>query len=290
MSHLIRLTHSETRDLTPDLANEFAEMPASVTERDLDPKRIARLREKVLSGLAISFNWARGKVLATGEIYRVNGHHSSLMLSKLNGNFPAGLQAHVDDYEVDDANGLALLFRQFDDRKSARTLADISGVYQMIHDDLRQTPKEAARKAIEGAAWYEGRIVGIAMPKGDDVFTLFNQPKYHDFVKMVGSVYSSKTPEFSQPVIGAMYGTYDRNPQDAETFWLDVARQGGGNEEKHPTTVLDAWLLAGKQSDNPPGQMEVYRACVLAWNAYRNRRNLDRIGKFDPKKGWPDLE
>jgi len=36
--------------------------------------------------------------------------------------------------------------------------------------------------------------------------------------------------------------------------------------------------------------MEVHRTCVLAWNAHRHGRTLDRIGKYDPKKGSPDIE
>jgi hypothetical protein len=69
-----------------------------------------------------------------------------------------------------------------------------------------------------------------------------------------------------------------------------VARQGGGNDEKHPATVLDAWLLGLKDLQQKPKEREVYRACALAWNAYRNHRSLDRIGKYDPKKGAPELE
>jgi len=36
--------------------------------------------------------------------------------------------------------------------------------------------------------------------------------------------------------------------------------------------------------------MEIFRACVVAWNASRNNRSLDRIGRYDAKKGFPDIE
>src|SRR5436309_15077267 len=49
----------------------------------------------------------------------MNGQHSSTMLSGLNGNFPKDLKVHLDTYEVDTPEALAILFRQFDDRKSA---------------------------------------------------------------------------------------------------------------------------------------------------------------------------
>jgi len=264
-------------------------MAASITERDLDKTRIAKLKDKVLGGTALSFIWATATVLATGEKFRVNGHHSSNMLASLDGAFPKGLKAHVDNYEVPELKDLALLFRQFDFRGSARSIGDIAGAYQMLVPELQDVPKPRARKAIEGANWYLKKIVGSNVPRGDDLYDMFNQSEYHSFIHMVGRIYTPKTAEFTLPVIGAMYGTFDVSPDDAETFWHDVAHEGGGNEEKHPTTVLDAWLLANAESKDKAPEMAVYRACVMAWNAYRKRASLDRISRYDPKKGIPDL-
>jgi hypothetical protein len=281
---------SETKEVTHDLAAEFSKMTASVTERDLDPKRVTYLKSVVLGGTALPFIWARAKVAGEKEYYRVNGHHSSTMLASLNGELPEGLVAHIDDYEVATLQDLPLLFRQFDSRKSARSTADISGAYQMIVPELRNAGRIAARKAIEGVAWFDNRIIGANTPTGDDVFVLFNQPKYHDYIHMVDRIYSAKTPEFTLPVLGAIYGTFEKSASEAETFWTDVSKGGGSHDERHPSTVLDAWLLAAKGADKKPKPMEVYRACVITWNAFRASRSLDKIGKWDPKKGAPDLE
>ena len=290
MGHHFRLTQSETLDLTKDLALEFSQMPASLTERDLKAKRLAYLKDSVLGGTAISFNWARAKVSANGIVYRVNGHHSSKMLAGLNGAFPEGLKVHIDTFEIDDLADLGLLFRQFDNRLSSRTIDDISGAYQGLEEDLINVPKKAGRSAIEGIIWWKNNIIGDAVPPGDDKFDLFADRKLHPFIQMVGRVLSEKTPEFSKPVVAAMYGTLERS-DEAEAFWSDVARQGGGNEEKHPATVLDAWLLAGRENrDSKPTEREIYRACALAWNAFRNHRSLEKIGRYDPKKGAPDLD
>jgi hypothetical protein len=71
----------------------------------------------------IAFNWAVAKI--GDKEYRVNGQHSSAVLSELNGEFPQGLKVHMDTYEVDSNDGLALLFRQFDSRKSGHTPTDV---------------------------------------------------------------------------------------------------------------------------------------------------------------------
>lgn len=292
MSYHFRHTGSETKEIDHDLATGFSTMLASVTERELDNARMAYLKNVVLGGTALPFIWARAKVLETGEVYRVNGHHSSHMLASLNGELPAGLIAHIDDYEVPTVKELPLLFQQFDSRKSTRSMADISGAYQMTNPQLRNASRTGARKAIYGVAWYDRTIVGKSVPMNEGVFTLFNNPAYHDFIYMVDRIYSAKTPEFSNPVLGAMYGTWLMAPAEATSFWTDVAHQGGNNDDKHPAAVLDAWLLAIKAAtgEKKPKQQEVYRACVVAWNAFRNGRTLEKIGKWDAKKGLPDLE
>lgn len=286
-----KLVGSETVDVTPQLATEFNEMAPSLTERELKSKRMDYLKDAVLGGTAIAFVWSKAVVTDSGKTFRVNGHHSSAMLASLNGDFPDGLKAHIDTYEVPDETTLGLLFRQIDSRQSARTVDDISGAYQGLQPDLIDVPKLAARKAIEGYVWYQKNKVGNEVPAGDDKFTLFLQAELHPFIQMTGRILSVKTPEFSTPVIGAIYGAFDRSAEDAEKFYSDVAKQGGGNDENHPAAVLDAWLVeAREQKENKPKEQEVFYACAYCWNAFRNHKSLDRIPKFNKKKGAPDLD
>jgi hypothetical protein len=290
VSHYFHITDSKTMGLTPELAREFDEMPATVTERDLDQKRLKYLRESILSGRAIPFQWSKAKVNGSTDVIRINGHHSSHVLNEMNGEFPEGLIAHIDTYEVDTIEHLPVLFKQFDSRHSARSLGDISGAYQSVVPALAGLSKGAARKAIEAVSWFERKIVGTPVPSGDDVYDLFFQAAYHPFINMACSIVSIKTPEFNTQVLAAMFGTHETSPTESESFWKAVALQGDGNAEDHPATVLDTWLLDAREAEQKPSQMEVYRACVIAWNRYRNHQSLDRIGKFDPKKGAPEIE
>ncbi len=287
----IRLLTSETRDLTPGLAVEFSQMPASVTERDLEPKRLKFLRDTIQNGIVLPFQWATATVLTDGARYRVNGHHSSHVLAEMNGDMPEGLRVHIDEWEVSDIFALPQLFRQFDTRKSTRSLDDIAGAYQMVEADLVSIPRRIGKRAIDGLAWYERRIFGSYIPTGDEQYALFHNERHHPFIKFAGAVLSVKTPEFTTQVVGAMFATFELSPDASDTFWQAVATQGVGYEERHPATVLDAWLLAAKDkpTNEKPGPLEVFRACVVAWNAFRNNRDLDRIGRYDPKKGWPDV-
>jgi hypothetical protein len=107
--------------LTRELAQKYHDMEASPTERELNPGRVKHLTTKIEKGLAVSFCWASATVEQVGKQLRMNGNHSSSALVGLNGGFPDNLFVHLDEYEVEDIQGLALLFRQFDDRKSSRS-------------------------------------------------------------------------------------------------------------------------------------------------------------------------
>jgi hypothetical protein len=54
---MFRLVNSETKPLTPELAERFKAMLPSPTERAFDPARAKMLREKAEAGQLITFNW-----------------------------------------------------------------------------------------------------------------------------------------------------------------------------------------------------------------------------------------
>ena len=138
--------------------------------RDLRPCCLPRQSAySTLQGRRCSANWAIAKV--GDKEYRVNGQHSAGVLAELNGQFPQGLIVHLDTYEVDSLDGLALLFRQFDSRKSGRTPTDVSGAYQGLYPELRDVPRNAAKLAVEGAAWYEKKVEHLPAPSGDERYS-----------------------------------------------------------------------------------------------------------------------
>jgi hypothetical protein len=283
---MFTLIKSETKPLTPELAAAFHAMPASPTERGFDKARAKMLREKAEAGQLISFNWATARL--GDKEFRVNGQHSSAVLCELNGSFPKGLKVHLDTYEVDNKDGLALLFRQFDSRKSGRTPTDVAGAYQGLHEELKDVPRAEAKIAVEGANWYLHHIEGLPGLKGDDVYTMFADANYYPFVKWVGDVFSIKTPELRKAtIVAAMFGTFEKSEEEARKFWHDVARGGREYEENHPTTLLDAFYK--RVAENKREAMEFkpahyYQAAIYAWNAHRGEKPITSI-KPDTKKG-----
>jgi hypothetical protein len=193
----------------------------------------------------------------------------------------------MDTYKVDTMEGLALLFRQFDARKSGRTPMDVSGAYQGLYTDLAGIARGAAKLAVEGAAWYDKNVEGLPAPKGDDVYTLFGKTALHPFIKWVGEVFTIKTPELKrQTIVAAMYGTFEKNEAEARKFWLEVSRGGVEFEDNHPTTVLDAFLKSAIE-DKRKIELKAgnfYQASIYAWNAFREDKTITSV-KYDTKKG-----
>src|SRR5215472_13998382 len=141
-----KLVKSDVRELTPELAEEFRTLEASPTERELNPGRLKHLKMKAEAGQLVTFHWS---VARLGEKrLRMNGQHSSNMLCGLNGQFPKDLKVHIDEYEVPNKASLALLFRQFDDRKSNRSPSDVAGAYQGLYEELRDVPRGPAKMAV----------------------------------------------------------------------------------------------------------------------------------------------
>jgi hypothetical protein len=284
-----KLTNTTVRDLTRDYAEEFRKLPGSPTERPLDDRRVAHLKAKAEADQLVTFNWATVKL--GDKVMRMNGQHSSTMLCALDGAFPAGLKVSLSEYEVQSREGCALLFRQFDDRKSNRTPSDVAGAYQGLYGEIRDVSRKEAKLGLEGMLWYRRVVLKQKVPSGDDQFSLFSDEENYAYLKWIGDLFTVKTPELLSPgVIGAMFASYEKNSSEAERFWSDVARGGVEYEDQAPATVLDKWLrapLEGAREERPakPPAPQLYQGCIYAWNAHRESKTIMSI-KIDTRKGF----
>lgn len=283
------LISAETLDLNLELAQQFNNMEPSPTERELKEERVQGLLAKMKAGLLVTFQWSKAQV--GNKQVRMNGQHSSRMLCGLNGAFPSGLKVHLDTYEVPKPEGLATLFRQFDDRKSTRSVNDVAYAYQGVAN-LRSLNPILAKLAVDGIAWYLRVVEGAPVAKNDDIYSFFNREGYQPFIRWIAeTVHKKKTYEFDkEAVIGAMHSTFLANSSEAQTFWKKVSKGGEEYEPNHPTTVLDAWLKSIKDDKELKKGISAanhYQGCIYAWNAYRQEKTIKDI-RHDARKGFLD--
>jgi hypothetical protein len=279
-----RLIKSETVPLTRELAEEMRTMKPSPTERELSTKRVDYLRDRLRAGVFHPPHWVKAIVKGEEKPVRCNGQHTSDMLSKLNGEFPKGLVAHVDTFECDDISALALLFRQLDPRQSARTADDVSHAYQGLESDLNQVPPHVAKLGVEAIIWHRKRVEGLAVPRGDDQYTVFHEWEIHPFLIWLSQVLSLKTPEMNiGSVVASMYGAFRIDANAANLFWKEVARGGEEDESTTASAILDNWLMKRKQGEIWVSPLEMFQGCGFAWNAFRQNKEIREI-KSDIRK------
>jgi len=282
----MQILKSTTVPLTRELAEEMKNMKPSPTERVLNANRVAFLRQKVEENMWVSAQWAKAKF--NGEYLRMNGQHSSEMLCTLPDElFPKGSFVHMDEYQVEDFEGLALLFQQFDAQKSSRNAEDVAGAYKGLHRELDEVPVKLAKLGIDGIAWYKAQLLGMPVPKGHQRYELLNQENLWPFLLYIPEIFNMKTPEMRNPyVVAAMHATHEKNQVAAEEFWRLVAIGGDASTENHPTKTLDDWLQSVKletDTAKKPKPYQIYQGCIQAWNAYRQDKPLATITKRKAK-------
>lgn len=282
------LVQSTTVPLTRTLAEQMRDMKPSPTERVLDPNRVKYLKERAEAHALVPFQWAKARI--NGDWLRMNGQHSSAMLCALDDDlFPKDLFVHLDEYRVDDEDGLTKLFQQFDARKSSRSSTDVCGAYKGLHEELREIPLNIAQLGIQGIVYWKQNVQGIPQPKGDLIYQAIGEKENWPFLLWLPDVFNIKTPELrKREIVAAMYVTFERNEQAAKAFWKEVQAGGNVNEENHPTRTIDVYYQNAKTETDRrkrPKPHALYQSGILAWNAYREGKKLQTIKalKSDPE-------
>jgi hypothetical protein len=283
---------SEVIPLTSELALKHRDLTPSPTERALEPSRVLYLKEKIEAGHMLPFHWATAQL--NGDLLRVNGQHSATALTQL-AQFPKGGKVHLDQFKADTKDDLALLFRQIDPKKSARSSLDVSGAYQGLYDELKGVPREIAKLAAEGVQWYRRKVAptsGVMSQRGDDQYSVFGdvdpEHKVHEFVKFCGELLNFKVEEMKRiQVAAAIYATYLVNEPECNKFWNKVRREGDVYNDTDPSTVLDKWLgqIYKKEIEAKPAS-QIYQGCVYCWNAHRENRQITTGVKASVGRGF----
>jgi hypothetical protein len=268
------------------LAKEHQSLPRSPTERELDPKRVQELVNRIKAGLFLPCNWAT--VNFDGVKYRMNGQHSSRAILDAADVLPSDVVIHLDLYTTDTSSGMGVLFRQFDARFSGRTKKDVAGAYQSLVKEFQEIDRRYAKLGIEGISWYN-RQQGLPVPSGDDLYDQFLVPEYRAFLLWLDEILSAKTPEMLRaPIVASMYGTFSLSAPGAKHFWTHVAKDDLSADDD-PRFALSKELqriLEEKKSKVKPD--EFYAKCIKAWNAFCSGEKIRNLN-VSTKKGLPEI-
>lgn len=267
----------KTQRVTEALARKFSEMEPAPDDRPLSENRLRVYQKIIQEGNFRPCQWAAAYCKETGGTYRVNGKHTSTLMSALDP-LPE-LYATVEYYECDTLHDVSRLYATYDSKMMARNANDIYHSFAACVPDL----KNVARRVIErvpGAITYavyqdEGR--SKTQPPDRAEYLL----EYPDFAVWVDKIIGSGVTHLGRvPVMAAMFLTYQRAPRIAAEFWAAV-RDETGEKPDLPDRKLAKWLLLNSGSVSRRQQStridaryrirdrEYFVKCLHAWNAYR---------------------
>jgi hypothetical protein len=154
---MYRKLRAESVPLTLELATQFASMPCVPGERELKPSHTAYLLGLLENGKFVGTDWATGLCKEDGITYRLDGHHSSRMLTHLPEGvpFPAGLMATITYFEMADMQEAADAFDLFNNPKTVRSNEDRMGLFRAHVPGLEVFTRKFLMMVANGIHEYE---------------------------------------------------------------------------------------------------------------------------------------
>lgn len=279
----IRFRDAETRPVTRSLAEEFQTMEEVQAERTKKPARLAQLQELIANGSLKCFNWAVAHLGA--RAIRVNGNHTSYLMSRPNVAIPEGATAVVEHYECDTLGDVVSLWGMFDATLSGRTKAEKLLTYAKSVpglEDLANEPLSVVQSALVLDA--VGTCQSLLTTDQKNALVASNVP----FTRWYASIYKlDKRREFCKRA-GVAYAAlqmFRRDALKAFSFWEEVS-SGANPNAQAGSRLLREYLLTEKKrkgfNKNGPNRMweDTAKACIHCWNAWRRGETLKQIRRL----------
>lgn len=269
----------QTLLVTTELARQFAEMEPAPHDRPLSERRLQVYRKLFAEGRFRPVTWACALCIETGGVYRVNGKHTSTMLSSL-GKIDKAFYATIEEYECDELEDVARLYSTFDSALQNRNAKDIYLSFASTLPELRGVPDKVVQAAITGVAY--AYCDGTSdryyrMQPTDRAELIMDHP---DFVLWLDGILHggivigrSKTRSmhlYRRGVVAAMFKTWQRSHLHATDFWRAVRDETGPtptSPDRRLARLLVTCSIGGREDSR-----RQFAKCILAWNAWRRNR------------------
>lgn len=278
------LSRPRTQLATKELAQFFVDMEPAPHDRPLSERRLQVYRRMLALGQFRPVAWASALCEETNGIYRVNGKHTSILL--------AGLEVvpeffvTIEEYGCDTLEDVAKLYATFDSTIQSRSSRDIYYSFAAAIPELRGLNTKVLTTGITGVAFH---LMGVeAYSRSQPVERAELVIEHSDFVLWLNSLIvagpvAENTRGHSrhkcqhllrQPVVAAMFATYQKDQAAALAFW-EAVRDDSGPKPDCPDRVLSRYLLTTvmqgglDRSTKSAGPREIYVKCLHAWNAWR---------------------
>lgn len=264
---MFKQIRTETKPLTPEYVAWFRKLPALPGDRDQESTqgkaRIAWLADLCRRGQFHSPEWAIA--MCNGTAYRVNGGHSSNMLSSANGHFPHNLPVFVRWFHCNTFQDVLDLFNQFDNRKSSRTTGDKTNVHKHAHPQLCSIPSSYLDRMIAGIRCCLNDGATVHTDDDDRTALLHGEVEFLSWCAKFSKCHQLRRAG----VVACMYRSFYADCERADTFWT-LVRDESSPSNQCPSRTLASFLKDLRLPENRHWDNHaVYVKCIQAWNAWQ---------------------
>ncbi len=271
----------KVKKLTKSLAQRYSGMPGVPHDRPFRPSLADALRIAFENKKFRTCEWAECYCKETKQTYRVNGKHSSTVLSELNGTFPKDLHVVCEKYICDDLEDVAQLYSTFDTRISARTTGDINRIYAAVCPELDEVSPRSVNLTITGVTYYLWGDDGTRHPAEDRARLIVSNTEFAQWLdNLCGHGDAAEVKHIKRgPVAAAMYATWLKSKKAATEFW-EAVRDASAAKNDDPSRKLEKLLRAShvrgvSRTAKVLSSKEMYSRCIQAWNAFRKGTPTD---------------
>lgn len=278
----IRLRGVRNEKVTRDLALWIRDLRAVPGERRRNSARTGQIRRWLLNGETRAFQWIIAHL--NGDIYRINGQHSSAeIVSLIDEGRDINIDAVIEEYDIDTHGDARKLWSMVDQKVSSRTSADILATFLQEEPSLNGIKKKVAKLCLSAVAidtfgaGYTNKVTDHdkceALLDKSDFAQWANSTVRNDcaFLMRVGVFY-------------AMLLTFKLNKASADDFWKSVANGSNTNPQSGPRRIQVELLRyaadqgVGSRSGKPTIKWyDMADWCIAAWNAWRKGDDIKRF-------------
>jgi hypothetical protein len=224
--------------------------------------------------------WAAVYCKETRETYRVNGKHTSIMLSGME-DIPEFFVT-VERYECDTLHDVASLYNTFDSRLGSRSAHDLNLAFAATMPELAGIQKRFIHYVVTAASYAKWGESYSAVPPQERAELLLD---HGEFVAWLSEMFiADKRHKHIQrgPVVCAMLATWYKAKSPSTEFW-SLVRDESHHDKDHPSRTLARYLarvnIASGRGSAPgrtmAGARELYVKSIHAWNAFRRGSTTD---------------
>lgn len=275
------LRSAVTKKVTKQLVAMIAGMTPAPGDRPLSTRRLEIYRAMIEQCTFRPCTWAIATTRDTEESFRVNGKHTSTLMSQFE-TLPE-LYVTLEEYVCDTVEDVARLYGTFDSRMATRTSRDINYAFASAIDELKHVRQKAINISVTGMSWFKYRAAAHLKPAAERAELL---AEHKSFVLWVNDIIAGDPKAHRHLLRGAvgaaMFATWLKSQKDSTVFWIAVRDETGTKPScpdrklaKYLSTISIATSSSRYSQKQSSSTAEMYAKCLHAWNAWRRGEQTD---------------